>query len=94
MSGKEEGAEPKPCPFSFLVTAGNYSKPLNLNRIHVVGHSMRGAVGLLLTRDIESIIESFVYLEVNLVSGFMAVSARLPIISTGEFWAEAIKTRC
>jgi len=41
---------------------------LNLNRIHIVGHSMGGAVGLLLAKDIKSIVESFICLEGNLVS--------------------------
>lgn len=43
-------------------------KELNLNRIHIVGHSMGGAVGLLLAKDIKPIVESFICLEGNLVS--------------------------
>ena len=41
---------------------------LNLNRMHIVGHSMGGAVGLLLAKDIRSIVKSFICLEGNLIS--------------------------
>jgi pimeloyl-ACP methyl ester carboxylesterase len=41
---------------------------LNLNRIHIVVHSMGRAIGLLLARDIVSIVDSFICLEGNLIS--------------------------
>jgi len=41
---------------------------LNLNRIHIIGHSMGGAIGLLLAQEITSIVESFICLEGNLIS--------------------------
>jgi pimeloyl-ACP methyl ester carboxylesterase len=41
---------------------------LNLSGIHIVGHSMGGAIGLLLTKDIKSIVDSFICLEGNFIS--------------------------
>ncbi len=40
---------------------------LNLSRVHIVGHSMGGAIGLLLAREIRPIVESFICLEGNLI---------------------------
>ena len=41
---------------------------LNLDRIHIVGHSMGGAIGLLLARKNKPIVKSFICLEGNLIS--------------------------
>ena len=43
-------------------------KELNLDKIHLIGHSMGGAVGLLLYQEIKPIVKSFVCLEGNLIS--------------------------
>jgi pimeloyl-ACP methyl ester carboxylesterase len=41
---------------------------LKLDKINIVGHSMGGAIGLLLAREIKPLVESFICLEGNLVS--------------------------
>ncbi len=43
-------------------------KELNLNNIHLVGHSMGGAIGLLVCPKMKPIIKSFVCAEGNLIS--------------------------
>ena len=40
---------------------------LNLGRVHIVGHSMGGAIGLLLAMEVGSFAKSFICLEGNLI---------------------------
>ena len=67
------GDSSRPHEFSYsMEDQAIVSRPLfqelNLNRIHIVGHSMGGAIGLLVAKDTRSIIESFICLEGNLIS--------------------------
>lgn len=58
---------------------------LNLDRIHIVGHSMGGAIGLLLAREIKPIVKSFICLEGNLVSEDTTVSREAVRYSLPDF---------
>jgi pimeloyl-ACP methyl ester carboxylesterase len=58
---------------------------LNLDRIHVVGHSMGGAIGILLAREIKPIVKSFICLEGNLVSEDCTVSREAVRYSLPDF---------
>jgi pimeloyl-ACP methyl ester carboxylesterase len=67
------GDSDKPKEFSYsmedhAIISKLLIEELNLNRIHLIGHSMGGAVGLLLIKDIKPLIKSFICLEGNLIS--------------------------
>jgi pimeloyl-ACP methyl ester carboxylesterase len=67
------GNSDKPVDFTYSmedhsVISKMLIEELNLNKIHLVGHSMGGAVGLLLCQEIKSMIKSFICLEGNLIS--------------------------
>jgi pimeloyl-ACP methyl ester carboxylesterase len=66
------GASSKPRSFSYTLEEHAeicklVVEKLNIKQIHVVGHSMGGAIGLLLVEKIPSMILSFINLEGNLI---------------------------
>ncbi len=58
---------------------------LSLNNIHIVGHSMGGAVALLLIEKLRQKVKSFINLEGNLISEDCYISRRAFGISFDEF---------
>jgi pimeloyl-ACP methyl ester carboxylesterase len=54
-------------------------------RVHIVGHSMGGAVGLLLSDMIQERLESFVNVEGNLISQAGDISRRNALVTFEEF---------
>jgi pimeloyl-ACP methyl ester carboxylesterase len=67
------GGSDKPRDFSYSIEdlsilSSLLIEKLNLKKVHLIGHSMGGAVGLLLCQEIKPIIRSFICLEGNLIS--------------------------
>lgn len=90
------GDSDKPREFSYCMEdQADISKlliqKLNLNRIHIVGHSMGGAIGLLLAKDIKSVVESFICLEGNLVSDDCTGSRATIAYSLEDFHKEGFQ---
>ena len=80
LPGHGESVFPVDYPYTMQAYAETCGRLLNIiaaNSIHIVGHSMGGAVGLLLIRKLQEKVQSFISLEGNLCFEDCTVSRRI-----------------
>ena len=87
------GNSPKSKKFSYEIkeqgkVCERVIKKLNLERIHLVGHSMGGAIALLLIEEIPEKIASFMNLEGNLIGEDCGLSRKISDVSYKEYEEE------